>query len=105
MSSVRKQVDAWDAVVLPGHPLRGTLVSTLFEGASVHEFFIASHRERSMDCKYNSGKFQAAVFASRVVPAYAGVVDAALQPLIARGCVAKWKDFQDLARPEWSGRG
>ena len=104
MSSVRERVDAWDAVVLPGHPLRGTLVSTLFEGASVHEFFIASHRERSIDCKYNAGKFQAAVFANRIVPACAGFVDAALQPLIARGCVTKWKDFQDQARPEWSGR-
>ena len=105
MSSVRKQVDAWDAVVLPGHPLRGTLVSTLFEGASVHEFFIASHRERSMDCKYTAGKFQAAGFASRIVPACAGFVDAEMQSLIARGCVAKWKDFQDQAGPQWSGRG
>ena len=44
MSFVRKHVDVWDGVVLQGHPCRDTLVSYLFEGVSVHELLIASHR-------------------------------------------------------------
>ena len=97
---VRKHVDVWDGVVLQGHPLRDTLVSYMFEGVSVHELLIASHRQRSMGCPCNVGKFQGAVFANRTPPAHAGFVDAEMPFFITQGCVAKRKDVRRRAGPE-----
>ena len=89
MGFARKYVDVWDGVVLQGHPLRDTLVSYLFEGVSVRDLLIASHRQRLMGCPWIVGKFQGAVFANRIPPAHAGFVDAEMPFLIAQGCVAK----------------
>ena len=98
---VRKHVDVWDGVVLQGHPLHDTLVSYMFEGVSVNELLIASHRQRSMGCPYNVNKFQGAVFANHMPPAHAGFVDAEMPFVIAQGCVAKRKDVRGRAGPEW----
>ena len=97
---VRKHVDVWDGVVLQGPPLRDTLVPYMFEGVSVHELLIASHRQRSMGCPCNVGKFQGAVFANRTPPAHAGFVDAEMPFFITQGCVAKRKDVRRRAGPE-----
>ena len=99
MSFVRKHVDVWDGVVLQGHPCRDTLVSYLFEGVSVHELLIASHRggrwaTRTM--RVNSRELYLRIVSRQRT-------EASLTPKrhsSARGGVAKRKDVRRRAGPE-----
>ena len=88
-----------DGVVQHDHPLRETLVSSLRDGVSVHEFLTASHRGASVDLPYKADKFPGAVFSNHIPPAHADFVDAEMQSLIARGCVVNWPYVRGRAGP------
>ena len=97
----KKHVNVWDGVVQQDHPPRDTLVLHVFEGASVHDFFIASHRERSMNCPRILrviSRERYLLIASRQ-PKQASLTPE-MQSFIARGCVANLSDVRGRAGPE-----
>ena len=96
---VRRHVDLLRDIILQGHPYRGTLVSYLREGVGLHDYLLREYRGPSIDSSYVVGRFPGAVFKNHIRPAYASFVDAEVQALVDRGCVAKWADVRGPGGP------
>ena len=96
---VRRHAVFWNDVILQDHPLRGTLMSYLREGVGLHDLLLTEYRGPSIDCPYVVGRFPGAVFQNRIPPTFASFVDAEVQALVERGCVAKWADVRGPGGP------
>ncbi|CAM9718774.1 unnamed protein product [Laminaria digitata] len=96
---VRLHVDFWNDIILQDHPLRDTLVSYLRDGVNLHDFLHSEYQGPSTDCPYDTGRFPGEVFENRIPPTFTGFVDAEVQALVDRGCVAKWADVRGPGGP------
>ena len=85
-------MDFWHDIIFPGHPLRGTLVSYLRDGAGLHDLLLSEYRGPSINCPYDVGRFPGTVFLNRIPPSFASFVDTEGQALVDRRCVVKWAD-------------
>lgn len=96
----RQHVAFWREVILVDHPLRDTLLSYLHDGVNLGDFLIDSHRGPSASQPYKPEAFRQAEFGDRYPSGFTDFVDAEVESLIARGCVAKWSDVKGPAGPD-----
>ena len=71
-------------------------MSYLRDAVALHDFLLSEYRDPLTDCPYDVGRFPGAVFQKRIPPSFAGFVDAEVQVLGDRGCVAKWAYVRGL---------
>ena len=59
---VRRHVDSWHGIILPGHPLRDTPALYLHDGVGLHDLLLNEYRGAPMECSYDLDRFPGAVF-------------------------------------------
>lgn len=96
----RKHISCWREVILVDHALRDTLLPYLQDGVNLQDFLVDSHRGPSASQPYKPQTFRQAEFKNRIPSRFTSFVDAEVESLIARGCVAKWSDVKGSDGPD-----